>query len=172
MGEALVRKGLGLVYGGARIGMMGSIADTVLGNGGDVIGVIPAGLVKKEVALTELADLRVVSTMHERKALMAELSDGFVAMPGGLGTVEEFVEVVTWAQLGIHSKPCGLLNTAGYFDWLLTFLGHSVDEQFVEDCHLRMIQTADDPDSLLRMFESYQPPVADKARWALGLADT
>jgi len=172
LGEALVQRGLGLVYGGARIGMMGSIAETVLERGGDVIGVMPEGLVEKDVALTELADLRVVSTMHERKALMADLSDGFIALPGGLGTVEEFFEVVTWAQLGIHAKPCGLLNTAGYFDGLLTFLGHTVEEQFVEACHLDMIQTADDPEALLGNFESYQPPVADKARWAHGLADT
>ena len=172
LGEALVQRGLGLVYGGARIGLMGSIAETVLEKGGDVIGVMPQGLVEKEVALTELADLRVVSTMHERKALMADLSDGFIALPGGLGTVEEFFEVVTWAQLGIHEKPCGLLNTAGYFDGLMTFLGHSVEEQFVEHCHLGMIQTADEAEALLMKFESYRPPVADKARWALGLADT
>ncbi len=113
LGQALAGKNIGLVYGGAKVGMMGKIAESVLEKGGEVIGVIPKDLVEREVAFTGLADLRVVGSMHERKALMADLSDGFIALPGGLGTIEEFFEVVTWAQLGIHPKPCGLLNVRG-----------------------------------------------------------
>ena len=115
LGQAMVRRGLGLVYGGGNIGLMGVIAETVLQEGGEVIGIIPEALKDKELAFNEITELRIVNTMHERKALMAELSDGFVAMPGGFGTLEEICEMITWAQLGIHQKPCGLLNTEGFF---------------------------------------------------------
>ena len=170
LGHTLAYKGIGLVYGGAKVGMMGKIAEAVLEKGGEVIGVIPKELVKKEVAFNELADLRVVDSMHERKALMADLSDGFIALPGGLGTIEEFFEVVTWAQLGMHPKPCGLLNVAQYYDRLLDFLDHSVEEKFVELEHRSMILVDENPEKLLRKFETYHPPKIDKAKWVLGLS--
>jgi uncharacterized protein (TIGR00730 family) len=169
-GRALVGRDIELVYGGGRVGMMGEIAATVLEAGGKVIGVIPEGLVDKEVAFTELPDLRVVPSMHERKALMVELSDGFVALPGGLGTFEEFLEVLTWAQLGLHQKPCGLLNVCGYFAKLMEFLDHAVNEQFIEAEHRSMLLIDDSPDTLLTKFEAYQPSRVDKAAWALRMA--
>ncbi len=169
LGHALAGKNIGLVYGGAKVGMMGRIAQSVLDQGGEVIGVIPKDLVEREVAFTGLADLRVVGSMHERKALMADLSDGFIALPGGLGTIEEFFEVVTWAQLGIHLKPCGLLNVKGYYDQLMDFLDHTVSEQFVDSEHRSMILMDEDPKRLLQKFETYQPPTVDKARWVLRL---
>jgi uncharacterized protein (TIGR00730 family) len=172
LGHILADKKIGLVYGGARVGIMGKIAETVLEQGGEVIGVIPKGLVEREVAFTGLADLRVVNSMHERKALMAELADGFIALPGGLGTIEEFVEVVTWAQLGIHPKPCGLLNVERYYDRLLDFLDHTVDEQFVEREHRSMILVDENPERLLQKFETYRPPTTDKAQWALQFLNT
>ncbi len=170
LGYALAQKGLGLVYGGAKVGMMGKIAEAVLERGGEVIGIIPKGLVEKEVALTSLADLRVVDSMHERKALMAELSDGFIALPGGFGTLEEFFEVATWSQLGLHPKPCGLLNVKQYFQRLIEFLDHAVEEEFVDREHRSMILVDDDPERLLEKFECYQPPMTDKAKWVLHLS--
>ncbi len=170
LGHALASKNIGLVYGGAKVGMMGKIAESVLERGGEVIGVIPKDLVEREVAFTDLADLRVVSSMHERKALMADLSDGFIALPGGLGTIEEFFEVVTWAQLGIHPKPCGLLNVRGYYDKLMDFLDHTVSEKFVEAEHRSMILVDENPERLLQKFETYQPPTVDKAQWVLQFA--
>ena len=134
---------------------------------GAVTGVIPRALVKKEVALTELTDLRVVDSMHERKALMVGLSDGFIAMPGGLGTIDEFVEVLTWLQLGIHEKPCGLLNVCGYFDTFIDFLGHIAREQFVQEDYLYLMLTSEDPQVLIEQFEHFQRPDIDKAAWAL-----
>ncbi|HSB01007.1 MAG TPA: TIGR00730 family Rossman fold protein [Anaerolineales bacterium] len=172
LGYALASKNLGLVYGGAKVGMMGRIAESVLEKGGEVIGVIPKGLVEREVAFTGLSDLRVVGSMHERKALMAELSDGFIALPGGLGTIEEFLEVVTWAQLGIHAKPCGLLNVEQYYNSLLDFLDHTVSEQFVEGEHRSMILVDENPERLLQKFETYQPPTVDKAQWVLRFLNT
>ncbi|HSK87519.1 MAG TPA: TIGR00730 family Rossman fold protein [Anaerolineales bacterium] len=169
LGHALAGKNIGLVYGGAKVGMMGKVAEAVLEKGGEVIGVIPKGLVDKEVAFTGLADLRVVGSMHERKALMADLSDGFIALPGGLGTIEEFLEVVTWAQLGIHPKPCGLLNVEQYYNRLLDFLDHTVYEKFVECEHRSMIMVDENPERLLEKFEVYQPPTIDKAQWVLQL---
>jgi len=166
---ALVKRNIGLVYGGGRVGLMGEIASTVNNNNGSVIGVIPKELFNKEVAYTELTDLRVVDTMHERKALMAELSDGFIAMPGGLGTIEEFFEVLTWTQLGFHSKPCGLLNICGYYDQLLKFLDHSVSERFIEPEHRSMILIDDNPEALLDKFINFEPPRADKVKWALDM---
>jgi uncharacterized protein (TIGR00730 family) len=169
LSEALVRRKIGLVFGGGKVGMMGELARTAFELGGEVIGVIPADLVKKEVAYTGLADLRVVENMHERKALMAELADGFIALPGGFGTLEEFFEVVTWAQLGLHLKPCGLLDVADYYTRLGEFLDHAVAEQFILGGHREMILIERDPEALIERFEHYQAPVIDKAAWALSL---
>lgn len=170
LGNALVRRHVELVYGGGGVGMMAAIAQTVIRGGGKVTGVIPRDLVERGVALTGLADLRVVGSMHERKALMVELSDGFIALPGGLGTIEEFLEVVTWAQLGIHPKPCGVLNVKDYYGTLMDFLDHAVSESFVEADHRSMILVDEDSASLLRRLETYRPPLKDKAKWALGLS--
>lgn len=162
LGRALARRGLGLVYGGARVGLMGALADAALSGGGHVIGVMPEALVAKEVAHRGLSELRVVKSMHERKATMADLADGFVALPGGWGTVEEFFEVLTWGQLGLHRKPCGLLNVLGYFDRLLSFAEHCVDEGFVKREHRSMISVSDSPNELLVGLAAYQAPVVEK----------
>jgi uncharacterized protein (TIGR00730 family) len=162
LGQALVRRRIDLVYGGAHVGLMGALADAVLAAGGHVTGVIPESLVAKEVAHVGLSDLRIVASMHERKAAMADLADGFIAIPGGWGTLEEFFEVLTWAQLGMHRKPCGLLNVCGFFDDLLSFIDHSMDERFVKRAHRAMMIVSDDPDSLLQLFEEYVPPVGEK----------
>jgi len=172
LGQALASRDIGLVYGGGRVGVMGEIAEAVIEAGGEVIGVIPRELVDKEVAFTELSDLRVVPSMHKRKALMVELSDGFIALPGGLGTFEEFFEVLTWAQLNIHHKPCGLLNVCGYYTKLIGFLDHAVDEQFIEAGHRGMLLIDEEPEGLLRQFGGYQPPKVDKAAWALQMASS
>lgn len=148
-GRALVRHGLGLVYGGGNIGLMGVIAETVLQEGGEVIGVIPQALVEKEFALHEITDLRIVKTMHQRKALMSDLSEGFVALPGGFGTLEEICEMITWSQLGIHHKPCGLLNTQRFFNSLLAFFDHQVQQGFITPTNRTLVFEAQDPDSLL-----------------------
>ena len=137
---------------------MAALADSVGDELGDIIGVIPRMLVEREVANTALTDLRIVDSMHARKALMAELADGFVALPGGIGTLEEFFETWTWAQLGMHTKPCGLLNVAGYFDPLLEFLDHAVEEKFVREAHRAMVIVESDAEKLLERFESYEPP--------------
>jgi len=167
LGQALVRRDLGLVFGGGAVGLMGVIARTVLEKGGEVVGVIPEAMVKKEVALKEVPDLRIVGSMHERKALIAELSDGFIAMPGGLGTVEEIFEALTWTQLGIHIKPCGFFNIHNYFDHLLKFLDHMSDQHFVNEKHREMILIDNDPEILLNKLNSYQHPNVDKSTWAL-----
>ena len=158
LGEALVGRGIGLVYGGAGIGVMGAVANAVLGLGGEVIGVIPKALDAKEVAHTGLTEQHVVASMHERKALMAELSDGFIALPGGWGTFEEIFEALTWAQLGFHQKPCGLLNESGYYDHLAAFIEHTIDEQFVKPEHRAMLITSADANVLLDQFEQYEAP--------------
>ena len=129
-------------------------------------------MVKKELALKELTDLRIVGSMHERKALIAELSDGFIAMPGGLGTIEEIFEALTWSQLGIHKKPCGFLNTCDYFHQLIKFLDHMSDQQFVNEKHRAMIMIENDPETLLEKFKSYQHPDVDKSAWALNMLNT
>lgn len=170
LGHTLAAKSIGLVYGGAKVGMMGRIAEAVLEKNGEVIGVIPKGLAEKEVSFTGLADLRVVDSMHERKAIMADLSDGFIALPGGLGTLEEFFEVATWAQLGLHPKPCGLLNVRHYYDKLMDFLDHMVTEKFVELEHRSMVLIDEDPDRLIQRFALYRPPTVDKAKWVLQLS--
>jgi len=169
LGQALMQHKLGLVYGGARVGIMGEIAKTVHELHGEVIGVIPRELFQKEVAYTGLSDLRVVGTMHERKALMAELADGFIALPGGLGTIEEFFEVLTWGQLNFHQKPCGLLNVAHYYDRMLDFLDVMLEQQFIDLDHRRMVLVEEKPETLLERFAGYQPPQSDKAAWALNL---
>jgi len=162
LGRALVERGLGLVYGGASVGIMGVLADTVLGLGGRVTGVMPESIVRKEVAHRGLTELRVTSSMHERKMTMAELSDAFVALPGGIGTLEEVFEAWTWAQLGLHSKPCGLLNVAGYYDGLIAFLDHTVAERFVKEANRSMLIVSDDPSDLLDRFEGYRAPTVEK----------
>ena len=155
-GGELVRRNLGLVYGGANLGLMKILADTVLAEGGEVIGVIPQMLVEKEIAHQGLTDLRVVGSMHERKALMADLADGFIALPGGLGTFEEFFEVWTWSQLGLHAKPCGLLDVCRYFRHLIEFLDHAVEERFLRQENRDLLLWATEPDKLLDLFEKYR----------------
>ena len=162
LGRSLVSSGYELVYGGARVGLMGAVADAVLGAGGHVIGVIPQALVEREVAHTGLPDLRVVRSMHERKALMSDLSDGFIAMPGGWGTIEELFEVLTWGQLGLHRKPCGLLNVDGYFDPLLAFLRRAMEEQFVRTEFERQVLVSASPDELLERFARFEPTTVRK----------
>lgn len=169
LGLEFVRREIGLVYGGASIRMMGEIADTVLNNGGEVIGVMPQALVDKEVSHEGLTELKVVRSMHERKATMAELSDGFIALPGGLGTVEELFEILTWSQLGFHTKPSALLNVIGYYDLLSAFIDHSVKEQFVHELHRQLLIIKKQPVSLLDAMEDYQPPKVNK--W-IGRPDT
>jgi uncharacterized protein (TIGR00730 family) len=158
LGTLLAQRGIGVVYGGSSVGLMAALADAMQDELGDVIGVIPRMLVEREVANKSLTDLRVVETMHERKALMAELADGFIALPGGIGTLEEFFETWTWAQLGMHAKPCGLLNVEGYYDGMLQFLDHAVAERFVRDVHRAMVIVESDPEKLLSRFMSYDPP--------------
>jgi len=162
LAQALVARDLGLVYGGASIGLMGLVADTVLQLGGRAVGVIPHALARKEVAHKNLTELHITQSMHERKTLMAELSDGFIAMPGGIGTFEEIFEVWTWAQLGIHAKPCGLLNVAGYYDGLTTFLDHAAAEQFLKPQHRSVLIVEQEPEALLDRFAGYQSPSVRK----------
>jgi len=157
LGRVLVARGFGLVFGGGRIGLMGALADAVLAAGGQVTGVIPEALVRREVAHRGLSELLVVDSMHERKQLMAERSDGFIALPGGLGTFEEFLEVLTWAQLGIHSKPCGLLDVEGYFGPLLRQLDHGVAEGFIRDVHRGLFVVERSPEALLDRFAQHEP---------------
>ncbi len=162
LGTLMLQQEIGLVYGGASLGIMGAIADTVLEGGGCVTGIIPQALHGKEIAHKGLTELHVVDSMHERKSLMAVLSDGFVAMPGGFGTLEEIIEVITWGQLGFHDKPCGLLNVAGYFDHLLAFLDHSQAEGFLRAQHRSMLLVASRPAALLEQFSNYAPPSIEK----------
>jgi uncharacterized protein (TIGR00730 family) len=162
MGEALARRRIGLVYGGGGVGLMGILADAALSAGGEVVGVIPEALMGREVAHRGLTDLRVVASMHDRKALMAELSDAFVALPGGFGTLEEFCEALTWAQLGIHRKPCGLLNVAGFFDPLLSFFDHAVRERFVSPDHRSLVVVEEDPERLLDALSRWEPPALER----------
>ena len=158
LGTFLAKSRIGVVYGGAAIGLMGTVANAARAAGGEVIGVIPRALVDLEVAHVGLADLRIVASMHERKALMAELSDGFIALPGGIGTLEELFEIWTWGQLGSHRKPCGLLNVAGFFDHLLGFLDFVVHEGFLRPVHRSMLIVADTPTILLQKLEGYRAP--------------
>ncbi len=163
VGRALARRGVGLVYGGSAIGLMGDVADAALQAGGEVIGVIPRALQLREIAHQGLTELEVVGSMHERKARMAELAEGFVALPGGMGTLEELTEVLTWAQLGLHARPCGLLDVDGYYQPLIAFLDHAVVEGFLRPEHRRILHVATDPDALLDQFLAYRPP--EVQRW-------
>jgi uncharacterized protein (TIGR00730 family) len=159
LGTELVRRGLGLVYGGGSVGLMGVIADAVLAEGGEVIGVLPRGLVGKELGHAGLTELHLVDSMHERKALMASLADGFVALPGGLGTLEEILEILTWAQLGIHRKPVGLVDVAGYWDGLLALLRHAVGEGFIRPEYAGLLLVEPAPAVLLDRFTTWRPAV-------------
>jgi uncharacterized protein (TIGR00730 family) len=149
LARALSARGRGIVFGGSRTGLMGVLADEALANGGEVVGVIPRHLMEREIAHRSLTDLHIVATMHERKALMAELADAFVALPGGIGTLEELVEMLTWAQLGLHAKPIGIVNVDGYYDGLLAFLEHALDEGFLSSARRKLLAVASDPEALL-----------------------
>jgi uncharacterized protein (TIGR00730 family) len=162
LGQAMVKKDLGLVYGGARVGLMGAIADSVLAAGGEVIGVMPGFLVEKEIAHEDLTALRVVDSMNARKQLMGDLADGFIALPGGFGTLDEFFEVVTWTQLNMHTKPCGLLDVDGYYRQLMKFLDHAAAEQFIRAEHRSVVLVDEDPNALLGKMESFRAPVITK----------
>lgn len=162
-GRALARRGLGLVYGGGSVGLMGAVADAALGEGGEVVGVIPKALQLREVAHAGLTSLHVVSSMHERKARMAELAHAFVALPGGMGTLEEFAEILTWAQLGLHAKPCGLLDVSGYYRPLVHFLDRAVEEGFVRPEHRELVLVDESFEALLDRFDSWRPPAIE--RW-------
>ena len=162
MGSLFAERGIELVYGGGNLGLMGTIADACLRGGGRVIGVIPKSLVDKEIAHQGLAELRVVNTMHERKAMMADLADAFIALPGGYGTWEEFCEVLTWSQLGLQRKACALLNVNGYYDPLLAMAHHAVEEGFLRDVHRDLVVTDTDPVRLLDRLSNYTTPIVDK----------
>ena len=161
LGTLLADRRIGLVYGGASVGLMATVANAVLQHGGHVTGVIPEALVARDVAHTGLSDLRVVASMHERKALMVEMSSAFIALPGGLGTLDELFEILTWAQLGFHQKPCGLLNVAGYYDHIVAFLAHAVEQQFVKDAHRSMLLIEDEAEALLARLDSYRASTAE-----------
>lgn len=158
MGQALADRGIELVYGGGNVGLMGAVADAALEAGGRVTGVIPDGLLAKERGHQGIAELEIVGSMHERKARMAALADGFVALPGGMGTLEELAEALTWSQLGIHRKPCGVVNAGGYFDPLLAFLDRAVEEGFFRAANRTMLLAAETPAELLDTFFTYRPP--------------
>ena len=157
LGRELAQRNIKVVFGGGRVGLMGALADAVVSANGHITGVIPRALVAREIAHGGVTDLRIVSSMHERKSLMADLADGFVALPGGWGTLEEFFEVLTWAQLGLHQKPCALLNVGGYFDGLLAFLAHSIEQRFVREENASLILVAASVDDLLDRLERYRP---------------
>ena len=159
----LVEHKLGIVYGGGNVGLMGVLADEAIGRGGEVIGVIPQTLLDKEVGHRGVTELRVVETMHERKALMNDLSDAFIALPGGFGTFDEIFEVLTWAQLGFHGKPCALLNVAGYYDGMLAMLDHAVTERFLRPAHRELVIADTDPLRLVQRLSASAP--VRKAKW-------
>ena len=153
----LAGEGIGVVYGGGHVGLMGVLADTAMAAGGEVVGVMPQALVDREIGHTEISELRVVGSMHERKALMADLSDAFIALPGGAGTLEELFEVYTWAQLGLHDKPCGLLDVEDYFSGLVGFLDHAVDERFLREEHRAMLIVEREPRALIERLAEFEP---------------
>jgi uncharacterized protein (TIGR00730 family) len=162
LGQILAEQGIELVYGGASVGIMGELADSVHEHGGHVTGIIPQQLMEKEAAHTGIANLIVVASMHQRKSQMADMSDGFIALPGGIGTLEGFFEILTWSQLGIHAKPSGILNVAGYFDGLTRFLDHAVKEGFLTGEHRGAIIMETDPRRLLEQMQAYTPPESEK----------
>ncbi len=164
LGQELAKSGIGVVYGGASVGLMGAVADAALQEGGEVIGVIPQSLFDKEVGHLGLSKLHIVKNMHERKAMMADLSDGFIALPGGIGTFEELFEVWTWAQLGYHPKPCAILNADGYYDQLIGFLDHTVNQGFLKPSHRDLLIVENDSSKLLDRIRTYQPPKV--AKWS------
>jgi uncharacterized protein (TIGR00730 family) len=161
LGNLLVKSNLELVYGGAGVGLMGAIADAVMQAGGTAIGIIPKAFAHR-VSHRNLTELRIVASMHERKQMMFDLSDAFIALPGGFGTLEEITELLTWAQLGFHNKPCGLLNVSGYFDAFLSFLNHATDEGFMKREHRNMLIVSEDPMTLLEHFKAYTAPNIEK----------
>jgi uncharacterized protein (TIGR00730 family) len=161
-GSFLARERIGIVYGGGRVGLMGALADAALAAGGEVVGVIPQALLDREIGHGGLTELRVVGSMHERKAIMAELADGFVALPGGIGTLEELFETWTWAQLGLHSKPCGIIEVDGFFAPLIAFLDHLVTTGFVRPEHRALLLASDSADDLLARFRAYRPSKVSK----------
>jgi uncharacterized protein (TIGR00730 family) len=160
LARLLAASGIGVVYGGGGVGLMGALADAVLAEGGAVTGIIPRALVDREIAHRDVTDMRVVGSMHERKALMAELADAFIALPGGLGTLEELFEVYTWAQLGLHRKPCALLNVEGYYDGVVDFLSTAVEERFVRDEHREMLIVEREPGALIERLRRFEPDAA------------
>ena len=162
LGRALAGSGISVVFGGGSVGLMGILADEVLARGGPVIGVIPRALFEREVGHDGLTELRVVESMHERKAQMAELADAFIALPGGMGTLEELFETLTWGQLGYHDKPCGLLNVSGYWDGVLAALDRAVGERFLAPEHRRMLLVEEEPAALLELLRTYEPPRVEK----------
>jgi uncharacterized protein (TIGR00730 family) len=162
LAHLLAERGIGLVYGGGHVGLMGVLADAALAAGGEVIGVMPQALVDREIGHRGLTELRIVGSMHDRKALMADLSDAFVAVPGGIGTLEELIEIYTWSQLGIHSKACGVLNVRGYYDALAAFLDHAVEEGFLRPQHRAVLSVAADPGELLDRLDAFEPPTVRK----------
>lgn len=164
LARALAARDITIVYGGSSKGIMGRMADAALAAGGRVIGVLPESLIEKEVGHDGLQELHIVASMHERKAMMAALAEGFIALPGGFGTLEEIIETITWAQLGFHTKPCGLLNVAGYFDALRQFMTHAVNEGFIRREHLDILQVAESADALLAKLASYRAPTIGKWR--------
>lgn len=164
LGEVIAESGIGLVYGGAQCGLMGAVANAALAHGGEVIGVIPEAMIEKEIAHVGISDLRIVRSMHERKMLMSDLADAFIAMPGGMGTIEEFCEILTWAQLGIHAKPCGLLDTEdGFFTHMRRFFDHAVDDGFIRPEHRALVMEDSDPESLLDRMAAFRP--AHTVKW-------
>lgn len=162
LAETLAESGIGLVYGGAQVGLMGSMADACLKRGVAVIGVIPGALFPREIPHPGLTELHVVDSMHERKQMMYELSDAFVALPGGIGTLEELFEILTWGQLGLHAKPCGLLNVEGYFDKMLEFLDGAVERDFLKPKHRALLQADANPAVLMEKLKNYRPPEGTK----------
>jgi uncharacterized protein (TIGR00730 family) len=162
LATTLAERGVGLVYGGGRVGLMGVLADTIIDAGGEAIGVMPQALIDREIGHRGLTELKIVDSMHDRKALMAELSDAFVAVPGGIGTLEELIEVYTWSQLGIHQKPCGVLNVRGYYDHLAAFLDHAVTQGFLRPQHRAVLSVASEPAELLDRLAAYAPPTVTK----------
>jgi uncharacterized protein (TIGR00730 family) len=162
VGAGLAQRGIRVVYGGGRVGLMGALADSARAAGGEVVGVMPQALVDREIGHTGIDDLRVVATMHERKALMVELADAFIALPGGIGTLEELFEVYTWAQLGIHAKPLALLDVAGYYEPLAAFLDHAVAQQFLRADMRAVLAVADTIEGVLETFDRWRPPATHK----------
>ncbi|MFV0469548.1 MAG: TIGR00730 family Rossman fold protein [Dysgonomonas sp.] len=162
MGQTMALRGINLVYGGARVGLMGAVADGILDNNGKVYGVIPRFLQEKELAHNHITETFVVETMHERKAKMSELCDGIIALPGGFGTFEELFEMLTWAQLGLHKKPIGILNTDGYYDTLLKFIDETIAQHFVKEEYRNLFVVSDNPDKLIELMKAFRPPLNDK----------